>query len=255
MLLDPRVPEQAVALASGRYEPLLIDYLLARARENDVFVDIGANIGLFTCPVARHCRRRGGHVYAIEPVTSNVKRLRENLRLNRLEACVTVCQTALGVAAGTLTMHVVPEGEANNAVGDNMLSEGDRRIVAEQCWRRETVRMERLDNLAGECRLNRCEWMKIDVEGAELNALRGGVEFLKRCRPTIFGEFNPYWMRQIGQTFQDVLDFFAPLQYRAYREIHGTFIPMREELIAKETEIPLYLLMPKEKLDRALAGS
>lgn len=70
--------------------------------------------------------------------------------------------------------------------------------------------------------------MKIDVEGADLNVLVGGRKLLESFRPEILAEFNPYWMKQIGQSFDDVLEFFAPLDYEFFREIDGTFHPLNE---------------------------
>lgn len=251
MLLDLRAPIFKAAHDAGEYEPEVVNSCIRLAPKDGVFLDIGANIGLYTCPLAAHFRSLGsGHVYAIEPVSANFRTLRQNVELNGLDSFVTLERTAFGKEAGDLVMHVEPEGSVNNAVGDNMLSETDRMTVRERAWKTETAPVARLDEWARRRGVTRCDLIKIDVEGAELLVFEGGTEFLKSCRPIIIGEFSPYWMKQIGQDFNDVMRFFTPLGYSSFREVNGRFLELTEALIAKGVEVPTYGLVPNEQLSR-----
>lgn len=246
MRTDMRVPEQKLAHDSGEYEPSAMAKCLELMPPNGVFLDIGANVGFFTCAVASRLRaEQGGRVYAFEPVSANAARLRENIRLNRLEEWVTVVPAALGKEPGRLRMHVVPQGSANNAVGDNMLAPHDRQNIAAEGWRTDEADILTLDAWTKTEKLTRCDVIKIDVEGAELLVFEGGKEFLARMRPTILAECNPYWMRQIGQSFADVMAFFSPLGYEFRKEIDGVFVPVTADMVAGDLEVPLYLLSPK----------
>ncbi len=85
----------------------------------------------------------------------------------------------------------------------------------------------------------------------------GGGDLLSRFRPIIVGEFNPYWMTQIGQSFATVTEFFGNLYYLTYREIDGRLCPFTADLVARSPEIPTYWLVPREAAGRVitLAGS
>jgi hypothetical protein len=128
-----------------------------------------------------------------------------------------------------------------------MLSPEDRKNIVLEGRPRDLATMVRLDDWAKSERIERCDFIKIDIEGAELLAFRGGIETLRKCRPIILGEFSPYWMAQIGQSFADVAAFFNVLDYCYYREINGVFQPLTEDILATGLETPSYLLVPREK--------
>jgi FkbM family methyltransferase len=248
--LDARVPLQADAMARRAYEPQIVDACCRLLPAEGVCLDLGANIGLFTCPLGLRVREGGGRVYAFEPVPGNVRHLRWNLAENGLEPVVTVVETALGVEPGEMTIYIEPQGESNNAVGGNMLAPHDRANIEQNAWPAVNVPVARLDDWAAGAGLTRCDLIKIDVEGAELLVFRGAPRFLERFRPVIVGEFNPYWMQQIGQSFETAMDFFRPLDYLFYREIDGVYQPVTEENKVRDLlQIPNYLLLPRERAE------
>lgn len=249
MLCDLEVPEQRDAFDACEYDSATLDRCLALLPAGGVALDIGANVGFYACAFGSRLRANG-HVHAFEPVPTTAQRLEQNIALNALSADVSVVRCALGSADGTLTMHVVPDGSTANAVGDNMLSEADRQSVAAKGFRQATAPIRRLDDWSREARLDRCDLIKIDVEGAELLVFEGAQELLARHRPIILGEFNPYWMAQIGRDFGHVRAMFEPLGYRLFRDIDGTPIPVSEAPVAKPLEVPSYWLVPDEKLAR-----
>jgi FkbM family methyltransferase len=173
--------------------------------------------------------------------------------LNGLEQFVQAAKTALGERPGEIAMHVQPEAEVANAVGDNMLSAADRENIAKANWRSETVPVMRLDDWAEGVGVAACELIKIDVEGADLQVLRSGARLIERSRPIIMGEFNPYWMLQSGETFEDVINYFKPMGYAFWREMEGQFVPLTPALIAPPLEIPTYLLVPRERVAQAVS--
>jgi FkbM family methyltransferase len=102
-------------------------------------------------------------------------------------------------------MRRIPVGSAANAVGENMFSDWDRQDVDRHGWPSEEVDVLSLDEWSD--RIHRCDVIKVDVEGADLLVLRGGARTIEKFRPVILAEFNPYWMRQIGQSVDDVRRF------------------------------------------------
>ena len=89
--------------------------------------------------------------------------------------------------------------------------------------------------------------LKIDVEGADLLVLLGATQTIKRFRPVIFAEFNPYWMRQIGQSLDDVRRFAKGAGYRVVRLFADRFLPLPPTHTDSDQEVPSYVLLPEEK--------
>lgn len=247
MLIDPRSEEQVVALEEGKYDDHLIQQCFKYLEDGDHCLDIGANIGFYSCAFGHHLKHHfeTGHVTAFEPVSANRKQLQKNIRLNELEKWIDVQPHALGTEPGTLTMRIMPAGSTNNAVGDNMLKDYDRENMAKERWRKQKARIIRLDDWWQKAGCPRIKLIKIDVEGAEILVFGGGRELVEQSRPVILGEFSPYWMGQIGHSFQDVIDYFEPLGYSFYKDVEGTFVPVTPENIAKFPEVPNYLLLPE----------
>lgn len=174
-------------------------------------------------------------------------RLMRNIALNGLGGIVNVLPVALGEERGRLIMRRVPIGLAANAVGQNMLSEWDRDEVERRGWLSEDVEVLRLDDWS-HC-LRRCDVVKVDVEGADLLVLRGGAATIDRFRPVILAEFNPYWMRQIGQTIDDVRRFAREADYRIVRLFGDRFLPLPPAHTDSDEEVPSYVLLPEERAE------
>jgi FkbM family methyltransferase len=249
MILDEDVTEQKHALESGEYETRTVLDCLRLVPPDGVFLDIGANIGFFTCAFAAIDGYFKGTIHAFEPVGGNFRRLRRNIALNRLTARARAVRTALGARPGRMKIHIVPGGAANNAVGEAMLTDADREIIAREGWRSETVDVVRLDDWAARRKLARCDLIKIDVEGAECFVLEGAKTLIGSCRPAIVGEFSPYWLRGAGRSFDDAIALLGPLGYRFYVDRGGTYEPLNGANAPDGDEIPTYLLLPEEKLD------
>ena len=162
--------------ALGELDQTKIGWLSRITPPGGVFVDVGANIGLYTCQMARRLGD-GGAVVAIEPVERTVALLRENIRLNQLTN-VEVVQKAASRSSGTLPLFEPPtEGPA---------SSGHVRVADPGGWRDVgSTPTIRLDELLGS-RL--VDSVKIDVEGHELEVLEGMGSLIDRCRPAVLCE-------------------------------------------------------------------
>ncbi len=148
-------------------------------RPGDVFVDVGANIGLFTLKAARLCGPTG-RVIAIEPGRQSLARLRANIALNGWTH-VDVIGKALADKIDVAALHHIDLGDDPQAF--SLLSNG-RDMPA------ETVEVTTLDTLVGELGLARLDCLKMDVEGAEPLVVAGGREALMRFKPIVIFEIN-----------------------------------------------------------------
>lgn len=192
-------------------------HLMARAvRQGDRVIDGGANIGFFSLLLSSLVGL-GGIVIAFEPALQNVEKLNVNIRLNDMNNIV-VHQDALwlngeevelwtGLDSGISSLKKAPDHLSSTSMHGVMLR-----------------------NYAKECRL-----IKLDIEGAEYFALKGGGTLItpERC-PFIVCEMNPYCMKQFGYAIKDVRQLLSQRGYDLFLLRPDGSIPA---LVTRRTEV------------------
>lgn len=147
---------------TGLHEFPDMAFLLHVLRDNDLFIDVGANVGSYTILA---CSAIGARGYAFEPIPSTYKRLVENIRINHLDVKVTCINKGVGAQRGNIAF-TNDIDTMNHAI-----------TSAEQSDNTVNVEVTALDTvLNGESPA----LMKIDVEGYETNVLQGAEETLKK---------------------------------------------------------------------------
>jgi FkbM family methyltransferase len=207
--LDLGDPLQRAMASQRRYESdvtWVYPYLL---RPGDRVVDGGAHIGYLTL-LASRCVGPSGEVHAFEPVSRTFAALEENVTLNGA-ANVRLNRVALAARAGQLELEVPidPEGEGFLAWGATsvLLRRGPT----------ERVPAQPLDEYARDHRLDRIALLKLDLEGAELEALRGMEELLGASRiGYIVCELNTFLADAQGQSYDAARAYCERFGYRAY---------------------------------------
>lgn len=135
-------------------------------------VDVGANIGFFSLVAAKLVGSMG-RVLAVEPEPANCGRIARNVELNRY-ANVEVAQVALGDRSGEVTLHLASD-HGHHSMLDRSPDRAGNSI---------TVPMLTLDTLLASRNIGRVDLLKIDVEGYEVEVLRGAAETI-RSNPEI----------------------------------------------------------------------
>ena len=187
------------------------DFILSRLKPGDLFVDIGANIGWFALLAARLVGP-GGKVFAFEPRATTFAYLERSIRENGFEHVVAY-NCALGEAPGTLKIAWAPD--AGNDGGTWLLAQpGLDEDLRRQGHAFQETAVRTLDEVLGE---QKVDLIKLDIEGAELLALRGARALIERHRPTVVTEVNPSLLRIVsGAPVERLLGFFADLGYAAF---------------------------------------
>lgn len=190
----------AHVLYCGLYDYNEMNFLLRYLRPEDSFLDIGANVGVYTLLAAsKIC---SGSIYSFEALPKNYTRLQENLKLNQF-AHVKTYAIAVSDRTGTVPLD---------------LAEGDSKpfITHTQTNHTLTVPSDTLDNLLQNDSLSNLTLAKMDIEGAELLALKGAVSRLKQQRPQVWIlEINDT-VRYFGHQKQDIVDFLDSYGYNLY---------------------------------------
>ncbi|UHH26568.1 FkbM family methyltransferase [Halobacterium noricense] len=144
---------------------------------NDVFYDIGANVGTYTCFAASKLDNR--NVIAFEPEPNNVKKLRKNLEINNVDA--KILEVALSDTNGTIDF----------ALTGDEAGEGEHAIATDSDSKSIEVQTARGNSIIEERGLPMPTVVKIDVEGAELSVLRGMEHVLQKSCRLVYVEVHP----------------------------------------------------------------
>lgn len=143
----------------------------------DLFIDAGAHTGMWTVQASRFYKR----VIAIEPTNSIVKKLNRNIRMNRLEN-VTVIPKALADSVGAMPFYRWPDGPMGNSLVQNPVSYSNDYGQGKLDGMIETVS---IDSLEVDPTV-----VKLDVEGFEDKAIKGGIVTIRRTYPTLLVEIH-----------------------------------------------------------------
>ncbi len=201
-------------------------------------LDIGAHHGYYSLLASRKVGP-SGLVLAIEPSPRERKRLRLHLRINRCKN-VQIESRALGESKGTAELYVVRGTET----GCNSLREPN---VA-QDTERITVSVECLDRVLQDRGIERVDFVKLDVEGAELSVLRSAQDLLsRRPRPVFLVEVQDIRTRPWGYAAREVVRHLSSLDYRWFRILPGAEIA---QIDPDQLEYDgNFVAVPGEKLD------
>ena len=151
----------------GFYEYEKQQWISREVRPNSVFWDIGANVGFYTLLASKLVG--SGRVFAFEPVPRNLGYLRKHMELNRVSN-VEVLPIALSDKNGTARFQV----EQTFSMG-HLASEGGIEVLTAT-----------LDSLVDEGKVLAPVCVKMDIDGAELLALRGAARAFQRFHPALF---------------------------------------------------------------------
>jgi FkbM family methyltransferase len=165
-------------------DPLLRG-LRSHVADDAVCIDAGANIGLYSLALSSLAPK--GTVYAFEPSPSAYSHLADNLRVNRA-ANVEASQLALSDREGTVTFHDFSFFSAGSFSSD----EGSLLTSDSYGSTSFDAPTTTLDTFVAERGIERVDFVKIDVEGAELSVLEGATETLAKHRPVVVLEFNSF---------------------------------------------------------------
>lgn len=181
-------------LDEGVYEPHVAALYRTQLRPGMTVLDVGANIGFHALHAATRVAPHG-RVVAVEPDPGNAALLRASLRLNEPRLPVEVVEAALSDADGELILSDL----GNAANSGARFTHRDREVLDRLVHGRDpqfrNVRALRWDAHHLDTRL---DFVKIDVEGHEPQALRGMEQALLRYRPTVLSEFAPANLRSFG---------------------------------------------------------
>jgi FkbM family methyltransferase len=186
-----------------------------------VVLDVGAHAGQFAKIFSRLAGPTG-RVYAFEPGTYARSILRIALHMNRVRN-VAVVPMGLGAAPSLATMTIPVKRKGSYGFGLSHLGRIDRAGEARQ----EAIAVTTIDAFAQEVGLSRLDFIKADIEGWEMQMVRGARETLRRFRPTMMLEMVPQHLARAGDDLATAWASLEALGYRAHTlSPSGELVPL-----------------------------
>ena len=193
----------------------------------DTVLDIGANYGLYTYHASKAVGK-SGRVYAFEPIPYTIATLRKVCRLLRLRNVELV---ALGCSDEAATVSFSLPMQSNDTLSAGLAfmsvdAEAKSIRSSKAAWERTSeveAQVVRIDDYLPH--LSNLSLIKVDIEGADLLALRGARNTIERHRPVIVMEVEPRWYESYGIATEEIVKFFEALNYGIYECVGGELLP------------------------------
>jgi FkbM family methyltransferase len=192
-------------LAQGFYEPELAAWAKAHVDRHRDVIDVGANVGFFTVLLGRQLV--GRRVLAIEPAASALSRLQWNVAANDLADRVVIFDGLAARESGLAELKVFEGMEEYSCAGV-----AAHQVIRDRVPKLEQIRKSTVDALVAEHGLNP-GFMKIDVEGFEMEVLSGAALTLEMHRPLILSELSDSLLRKNGSSAEEVVEFLRKHRY------------------------------------------
>ncbi len=166
----------------GEYENDTNKILELYLKQDDIVLEAGANIGSETLLISKILNK--GTIYCFEPNPYSFERLKINISINELKN-VYAYDYALGEADNEIKFHIYPKGFCNSGMSSKYMETSITHEI--------TVIQKTVDTFVHENNITKLDFIKMDIQGAEIDLLNGASETLKRFKPTIFTEAcEPY---------------------------------------------------------------
>jgi FkbM family methyltransferase len=221
LYLHPKDYIEYLLLKTGSYEPLTLDFIEKNLIPGQTALFAGVNFGLHLI-LASKLVSENGHVIGVEPQPRSIYRAYQNILLNTLHQNIHLIISALGS-----TSDLIPMGDAPNH------NSGSASLIIENDYSAPFyVHVVTLSTLLSKLGVQQVDMMLLDVEGYEINVLRG-IE--RKHRPFIMiVEAHPLVLNKLSISQVDVFDMLEALDYTCF-SVDG--LPVRERYPLPENNI------------------
>ncbi|MDG5767482.1 FkbM family methyltransferase [Balneolales bacterium ANBcel1] len=176
-------------------------FMLEKASGSEVIMDVGANIGYYS---VRFSALTDGNVYSFEPMSYQYSVLKRNLELNRIDNVIPVKRIASNTGG---EKRIYYSGSDNTGASSMVKESGEY----------EDIQAITIDGFCDEQKITRIDLMKIDVEGHEMDVLRGMSGCLRRQSVRhLFVEISGENLKKSGSSVQELCTFLKASGYHPH---------------------------------------
>ncbi len=173
------------------------------ARKGNIVFDIGANIGETALRLSRLIEP-GGCVFAFEPDALNYSKADYNIKLNRVDN-IRLVNVGLGTVNKSVKLYTVYD-----------INRGMNRILDDDDvpFEYSEIQIMALDDFVSENAITQIDLIKIDVEGYEMEVLKGAIKSIGKYKPVIFAEIDDFYLQQHHSSASRLVQWLESFNYR-----------------------------------------
>lgn len=205
---EVRLPTRFYRFFPDNYEKDNFRFFFNAVKPGDTVLDFGAHIGLFAA-MASKAVGANGKVYAFEPSPSTNELLKKTVVINNASSIITTFQKAIGGTVGKTTFFVGEQADNANSLVN---------YKEDRPFRGIDIEVTTIDTFVKEQQLQKIDFIKIDVEGVEYDAMRGAVETFKKFKPKAILAIHPEPVKAKGDSLEAIYDLVKELNYTALYE-------------------------------------
>lgn len=197
----------ATIMSFGDYESEELDMvikLLKMIDEDCVVFDVGSNLGWYTLNIFKDSPKR--KLYAFEPIEDTYNKLVENLRINETENVFSFNIGFYNKNAELDFFYDITASGASSLVDLRQIN--TTKLV--KCS------FQKMDDFVESNHIDRLDFIKCDVEGAELFVYKGGINSIERYKPIIFSEMLRKWSAKFNYHPNDIIKLLKNIGYNCY---------------------------------------
>lgn len=219
-------PDKWILDGRGWYEPEIYHAIKRFLRPGDVAVDVGANVGYFTCLMASIVGREGS-VFSFEPGPGNLEKLRRNIEINAFNNVTVIPKPAWSFERDTF-FYLSADDSSGNALWDPALWPEN---VKTQAF---SERIKTKTTMVSKYAPHSLRLIKVDAEGAEEEILKGvDLSYM----PVVIAEINPFGMQQMGSSPEKLREYMYKWRYEMFFLDQEGKLP---KLIPRDTRLLQY---------------
>ncbi|UKT64383.1 FkbM family methyltransferase [Pedobacter mucosus] len=194
---------EACIYYTGDYEAYLKDHFKKLIKQGDIVLDIGANIGFHSLYFAE-LAGVNGLVLAFEPIEVNFSALQQNTTLNNFRQ-ITIVNKALGNENSQMNIHI--DNYTQNPGAFNLMEAGIKNTIVE-CIRGD-------DYLIAN-HIQKIDFIKVDVEGFELEVIKGLSESIQKFKPIIVFEYDQDYQSKLNINPKEIFNLLTDFSYQFF---------------------------------------
>ncbi|MBL4708758.1 MAG: FkbM family methyltransferase, partial [Flavobacteriales bacterium] len=181
------------------FESIEIDFVNKNLKDGQVFIDIGANFGLYSVFVSK--KFPNAKIHSFEPLPETFEIFQKNINHN---ICDNITSNNQGLSFEKGELYFTNDRYAGNHIVMNPT----------KTLNLTKVEVTILDEYVKEKAITKVDFIKCDVEGAELLVLQGAKEVIEKFHPIILIEIYDEWTNRFGHSANDVIEYLLSFGYK-----------------------------------------
>lgn len=216
-----------------QYEKEDSEMLYKLVSDNDTIFDIGANIGWYSNHLSK--KLPGSTIYSFEPIPETYAQVKKNTELNQSKN-IHLNNFAFADKKQTLTFFYSPT--VTGASSSVNITENSNMVKLE-------CEANTIDHFVKEKNIDKIDFIKCDVEGAEFFVYKGGAESISKYKPIVFTEMLRKWAAKFNYHPNDIIAFFKQFGYNCYTSHNGKLI-LTNTVTEETLETNFFFLHPEK---------